>query len=146
MSTTFVEKVTTIVGSDCEIVPLQMKERKTLAQYINQVMVENGEKSSAVEARSKRVGDPISESSINNLLLEKVKNPGVFTLRALARGLGRPVEEVLAAALAELPKDSAVYKETDFANLWEIYKDAPNSEQRIFKRYLQMLAREMLKR
>jgi hypothetical protein len=140
----FVEKTPTIVEGECEIVPPPMRQRRSLAEYVDQVMIENGEKPKDVEARSKRAGYPISDAQIGNILLEKVKNPGILTLLALAKGLGRPVEEVIAAALAELPTESAAFKESEFASLWDIYRQLPNGEQRIFKRYLQMLRREML--
>lgn len=145
MSTRILEKVTTIVEADCEIVPLPPMKRRTFAEYVDQVMLANGEKPKDVEARSRLKGDPISDAQVGNILLEKVKNPGILTLRALAKGLGRPVEEVLAAALVEVPIEERAYKESDFANLWDIYKDLPNGEQKVFKRYLQMLQREMLK-
>lgn len=130
---------------ESDILPLPMKQRRTFAEYVNQVMIDNGDISKDVEARSRRAGDPISDATVGNILLEKVKNPGVLTLRALARGLGRPIEEVLAAAVIDLPTENPTYKESDFANLWEIYKDLPVSEQKIFKRYLQMMSREMLR-
>lgn len=145
MSTRFLENLTTIVGDERAILRVPMRQRRTLAEYVDQVMIENGEKPKDVEARSKRLGDPISDATIGNILLEKVKNPGVLTLRALARGLGRPVEEVIAAALVDLPAENPAYKESDFANLWEIYKELSISEQRIWKRYFQMAAREMLR-
>lgn len=143
VSTTFREKVTTIVDEDCEIVQFPMR-RRTLAEYVDQVMIENGEKPKDVEARSKRAGYPISDAAVGKILLEQTKNPGILTLLALAKGLGRPVEEVIAAALVELPSESAGFKESDFASLWEIYRNLPTGEQKIFKRYLQMLRREML--
>lgn len=139
----FVEKSPTIVEEDCEIVEFPMK-RRTLAQYVDQVMIENGEKPKDVEARSKRAGMPISDAQIGKILLEQVKNPGIHTLRALAKGLGRPIEEVIAAALGDLPGESNAFKDSDFAALWEVYRSLPPAEQKIFKRYLEMLRREML--
>lgn len=143
MSTTFREKLTTIVEADCEIVEFPMRHR-TLAEYVDQVMIDLGEKPKDVELRAKRAGFPISDAQIGKILLEQVKNPGIFTLRALAKGLGRPIEEVIAAALGDLASDSAAFKDSDFADLALIYKDLPNGEQKFYKRVLQMLRREML--
>lgn len=145
VSTIFLENLTTILDRNCATLPAPMKQRRTFAQYLNQVMLDSGERPKDVEDRSKRKGDPISDATVNNILLEKVKNPGILTLRALAKGLGRPIEEVVNAALHDLPLEEHAYQESDFANLWDIYKDLPNGEQKVFKRYLQMLQREMLK-
>lgn len=145
MSTTFREKLSTIVDSDCEIVEFPMRHR-TLAEYIDQVMIENGDKPQHVEARAKRAGFPISDAQIGKLLLEQVKNPGILTLRALAKGLGRPIEEVIAAALGELPTDSPAFRDSEFADLAAVYRELPNGEQKFYKRVLQMLRREMLSR
>lgn len=141
----FMEKVTNIMGEDCEILPEPMRQIKTLAEYVAQVLSENGEKPKDVEARSKRMRDPISDATVGNILLETVKNPGILTLRALAKGLGRPVEEVIAAALSDLPSEEKGFQESDFAHLWEVYKNLPNGDQRVFKRYLTMLRHEMLR-
>lgn len=145
MSTTFGEKLTTIVGDDCEIVEFPMRYR-TLAEYVDQVMIENGDKARDVEARSKRAGYPISDAQIGKILLEQVKNPGILTLRALAKGLGRPIEEVIGAALGDRASENPVFRDSDFADLAIIYKDLPNGEQKFYKRVLQILRREMLSR
>lgn len=145
MSTTFREKLSTIVEADCEIVEFPMR-RRTLAEYVDQVMIENGDKPKDVEARSKRAGFPISDAQIGKILLERVKNPGILTLRALAKGLGRPIEEVIAAALGDLATENSAFKDSDFADLAVIYKDLPGTEQKFYKRVLQMLRREMLSR
>ena len=144
VSTTFLEKVTTTVGEDCEIVPMPMKAR-TLAEYVNQIMIENGEKPKDVEARSKRAGCPISDAAVGKIILEQTKNPSVFTLLALSKGLGRPVEEVIGAALGK-PTEGAAFTNNEFASLAEIYESLPSSEQKVFKRFFQMIRREMLSR
>lgn len=140
-----VEKSPTIVDKPCEIIPLPMKAQQTLAEYVNRVMIDNGEKPGDVEDRASRAGYQISDSSIGKILLEQTKNPGVHTLKALAIGLGRPIEEVIAASLGELPIESLGYNQSEFADLWEVYRRLPAAEQKVYKRYLQMLKRDMLK-
>lgn len=141
----FREKSTTIVDKPCEIIPLPMKQRQTLAEYVNQVMIDNGEKPKDVEARSRRARDPISDSAIGKILLDQTKNPGILTLRALARGLGRPIEEVVAAALGDLPVESLGFKQSEVADFWVVLDRLPAAEQKFYKRCLQMLKRDMLK-
>lgn len=141
----FLEISTNMLAEDCGILPEPMRQPRTLAEYVAQVLSENGEKPKDVEARSKRLRDPISDATVGNILLETVKNPGILTLRALAKGLGRPVEEVIAAALTDLPTEDKGFQESDFAHLWEVYKNLPNGDQKTFKRYLLMLRHEMLR-
>lgn len=141
----FLVKSPTIVESECEILPIPMKSRQTLAQYVNQVMLDNGEKPKDIESRAKRAGHQISDSAIGNIILEKVDNPGIKTLHALALGLGRPVEEVIAAALGEMPKESLGYTESEMADFWQVLNRLPAAEQKYYKRTLQMLKRDMLR-
>jgi transcriptional regulator with XRE-family HTH domain len=141
----FVEKSPTIVGGDCEIFEFPMI-RRTLAEYVDQVMIDNGDKPKDVEARAKRAGFPISDATIGKILLEQVKNPGILTLRALAHGLGRPIEEVVAAALGELPAESRAFRESDLADLFNVYHGLSTSDQKFYKRCFEMLRREMLSR
>lgn len=139
------ENTTNIVDEEYEILPEPMRQSRTLAEYVAQVLSENGEKPKDVEARAKRMRDPISDATVGNILLATVKNPGILTLRALAKGLGRPVEEVIAAALSDLPTEDKGFQESDFAQLWDVYKNLPNGDQKLFKRYLTMLRHEMLR-
>lgn len=150
-STAFSEKIAVIteVGSDIVPSPSQNLMAETpsnnpLGDYVRRVMQENGLDYVRVSKMASKRGSSIGKTAVQQIVQGHTTNPGIYTVRALALGLGRPVEEVIAAALGIPALETNSYKASDFANLAELYKLLPLPEQRGYRKYwLQVMEREM---
>jgi hypothetical protein len=114
-----------------------------LQDYVLRVMRDNGLSYPEVERMARRRGGELGKSTVQQIAKGQTPNPGIYTLVELAWGLSRPVEEVVGAALGNPVSESNNYKRSEFANLADLHQQLPAGEQRVFKRYLQMLDREM---
>lgn len=149
-STVFSEKVTAIAEGDSGIVPdsentsMSTPLDNPLGDYVRRVMRENGLDYARVSKLADRRGAQIGKSAIQQIVQGSTKNPGIYTVRALALGLGKPVEELIAVALGVPTIETNSYKASDFANLADLYRELPLPEQRGFKRYyIQVMEREI---
>jgi transcriptional regulator with XRE-family HTH domain len=152
MSTVFSEEKDAIAEDDSAKLPPPLKTPESpmpdrsdnpLADYVLRVMREKNLTFPEVERLARRRGANIGKSTIQQIAQGKTPNPGIFTLQELAWGLGRPVEEIIAHTLATARGDSASIQQNELTNLWEMSKDLPVGEQRIFKRFVQMIEHEM---
>jgi transcriptional regulator with XRE-family HTH domain len=151
IATVFSEKSTAIAEDRFVIVAAPNDNSMTepelenrLGDYVRRVMQENGLDYVRVSKIASRRGASIGKTAVQQIVQGSTTNPGIFTVRALALGLGRPVEEVIAAALGTALVDSNNYKASDFANLADLYRQLPLPEQRGFKKYwLQVMEREI---
>lgn len=117
---------------------------EALAFYVRRVMKEHNLTVYAVQVQARKRGGTLGKSTVDAILQKTLKNPGVFTLRELAWGLGKPVEEVIAVALGEAPlTENAGYSKSALANIWDLYKQLGKSEQRFFDRMFDMVDREL---
>lgn len=114
-----------------------------LADYVLRIMRERDLTFPEVEKIARRRGGEIGKSTVQQIAQGKTPNPGIFTLQELAWGLGRPVEEVIANALGLHQGENAALQKNELTNLHEMSKSLPLGEQRIFKRFVQMLEHEM---
>jgi transcriptional regulator with XRE-family HTH domain len=69
--------------------------KESLSDYVRRVMHESNLVLREVAARS---GNKISAGYINDIIRQKTINPSVAKLKALAKGLGKPEEEVISIA------------------------------------------------
>lgn len=151
MSTVFSEKLAAITEGRSDRVNLSPDQQmpkpppeNPLGDYVRRVMQENGLDYVRVSKIAGRRGAPIGKSAIQQIVQGSTTNPGIYTVRALALGLGRPVEELIAVALGTPVVDTNSYKASDWANLAELYRQLPLPEQRGFKRYcIQAMEREI---
>lgn len=147
----FAEKSDAIADARFAIVPLPHRlEESTmpiapnlLADYVLKTMREKGLTFVEVERLSKKRGGTIGKSTVQQIALGKTPNPGILTLRDLSWGLGRPLDELTQAALGEIPEESAAFQKSEWAVLWEISTLLSLGDQRVVKRFLQMLEREI---
>lgn len=147
-ATVFSEKVAAIAATRFAIVrPPKNKTMSNdsdnpLSEYVRGVMLENGLSAQNVADIAKRKRYEIGRATVSQIVNGKTPNPGIHTLDALAAGIDRPLEVLLAKAL-ERPIGEAPMP-NDFTTLADLYKQLPSAEQRGVKRYyLQALEREM---
>lgn len=114
-----------------------------LSIYVQNVMKEYGLTVYGVERQARRRGGKLGKSTVDGIINGTVKNPGILTLRELAWGLGRPVEEVVAAALGIPNTEKTGFTKGDFANLWDSYSQLDKACRNFIDKVLEMLDREM---
>jgi transcriptional regulator with XRE-family HTH domain len=125
--------------------PMASSSNNALADYVLRVMRESGLTFPEVERIARKRGGTIGKSTVQQIASGKTPNPGIFTLRDLAWGLGRPFEEVIRNTVGDMPSEGGAFQKSELANIGEMSKSLPLAEQRMFKRYLQMIEREMLR-
>jgi len=119
------------------------RSESPLADYVLRVMREKNLTFPEVEKIARKRGGTIGKSTVQQIAQGKTPNPGILTLRELSWGLGRPIEEVISHALGTTLGESSAIQGSELANLWEMSKSLSLGEQRIFKRYMQMVEREI---
>lgn len=147
----FTEKSSLIRDEGICILPVPIKEPMpspeerpldALAVYVREVMTDHGLSVYAVEKQARKRGGTLGKSTVDAILQGRLSNPGIFTLRELAWGLSRPVEELLAITLGTAVGDTAGFKKSDLANIYEQYSQMSKGDQRFFDRMFDMLDRE----
>lgn len=113
-----------------------------LAAYVRKVMTDHNLSVYAVEKQARKRGGTLGKSTVDAVLQGRLSNPGIFTLRGLAWGLSRPVEEVIAVTVGTAVGDTAGFKKSDLANIYDQYSLMGKSDQRFFDRMFEMLDRE----
>lgn len=151
VSTVFIAEKDAIPATDLVIVPaasepsdppMRNSVQDSLRDYVLRVMRESNLTALDVHKNSKRRGGDIARSTVQMIVQGKTPNPGIITLRDLALGLMRPLDEVITNALGQTAVENSGFLKSELANVWEVLKDLPLGEQRMFKRYVQMLERE----
>ena len=99
-----------------EGLPLGMKANETLAEFVRRVRSEKNLSLSDVERQSGRHGPKIAGSYVSRIENGHNDNPGPEKLKALARGLDVPEEEITAVAFGRAPKNEAEAREQRLLN------------------------------
>lgn len=114
----------------------------TLKDYLLKVMNDEGFSQRDIEHHSRRGGDEgVSAGYINDILSGRTNNPTVKKAAALARGLKRPVLEVISIVLGT-PLDPRAALSGEITALFESVGEAPEDLQSWFKDQIQMISRE----
>lgn len=92
-----------------------------------------------------RLGGEISKTQAQAISSGSTDNPGVRTLASLAIGLGKSPSDFVRVALGEEVTETNAFRKSEFGVLWELYQSLPPGEQKIMKRFLQIMRREMLR-
>lgn len=116
-----------------------------LQAYVLRVMQENNLSFQKIEDNAREEGGTLGRATIQQIANGKTTNPGIFTLVELANGLKRPLEEVLKITLGDLLLDPSVFDKSYAGKVWKLADDLPPAEQKMFRRYLQIIEREILR-
>lgn len=86
---------------EVSVEPVKMANRspKPLGDFVRRIRNEKGLSCSGVSKESARFGKRISASYVNRIENNHIKDPSPDRLKALARGLGIPAEELFARAV-----------------------------------------------
>jgi hypothetical protein len=120
-----------------------MKRRESLAEYVYRVMREEEIASaSQLQARAKALGEDISDSTINNILLDQPTDMRLSKLRALALGLGRPLLEVVSVANGTATTEEG-FSQSELARIWELQQGLGAEDRKFYTRQLEIIVRDM---
>ena len=114
-----------------------------LQEFVLRVMKEEKLSFADVEKAAREKRGTLSRSTVQQIAKGETTNPGVFTLVELAWGLNRSVEEVILIALSDHMEDVSAFEKSELARIDEMSRGLPPAEQRIYKRYVQMLGRKV---
>ena len=136
-------KVTSALVEDSASLSDSMKKRESLSEYVYRVMQEEEIRSATqLQKRALACGENISDSTINNILLGIPSDMRLSTIRALALGLGRTLEEVLTIVLGN-PATDPSFSESELARIWQLQQELPAEDKRFYTRQLEMIVRDM---
>lgn len=117
-----------------------------LREYVLRIMRDENLSYQAIETNAKRNNWHISRGTVQGITKagpDATDNPGIFTLVALAYGLDRTVEEILTVTLGDQLKDGTALQKGELAAISELAKQLSPSGQKFYRRFLQMLEREL---
>lgn len=116
---------------------------KSPQTYIRRVMIENGLNFRQVAERASKFGHRLGSVTVQMLLQGQTVNPGIYTVQALARGLGRPEEEVFAAFGVGVGMDKHLLRDPDLEAIQLNYAHLNPANRRQVKSVIAMLSREV---
>lgn len=126
--------------------PMSPRTENVLRDYVKTIMKEEGLSYQAIETNALKHGYSISRGTVQGIAREDdpTDNPGIYTLVALAYGLGRTIEEVLVVALGDELKSATSLQKGELAAISELAKQlsAP-ADFKFYRRLLQMVEREL---
>lgn len=117
-----------------------MNRQEGLDKYVRRILKEKGLSLSDVEHRSR---GGISDSHISNIASGNFGSLTIGKLKALARGLGVPEDEIFAVARGVPLEDTREFQSSKFATLFHKYKELPAEDKKEVLTLLEMLDREI---
>lgn len=120
--------------------PTDMPRRETIGSRLYKRRMELG--LSLAQVRDKIDHDfkfTIGETTVRVIESDKVPNPGIKTIEALALGLGLDPLQVLGLGLDDSPETESGYKESQFARLWQNYKKLDKEQKAFIDESVEML-------
>lgn len=118
----------TILPNDESILPkgfdrlgTRMRRRPLPGEVLSKNLKESGLSVPELVRRAAAKGYDVSRNTVNYILRNETKNPGVFTVEAIAVALEKAPEQ-LAAEFLGVRSDDPGFKASQFAMLSELYK------------------------
>jgi transcriptional regulator with XRE-family HTH domain len=96
---------------------------ETLSDYVRLKLIQNDLTTRDVQERSNAGGEKITQSYVSQIVSGTAKNLTLTKLRALARGLGVPIEEVISRAYGETYQDDLAFVESRFADVYYKFEE-----------------------
>jgi transcriptional regulator with XRE-family HTH domain len=116
---------------------------ETLSDYVRLKLIENDLTTRDVQERSASGGEKITQSYVSQIVSGTAKNLTLTKLRALARGLGVPIEEVISRAYGETYQDDLAFAESRFADVYYKFEELSDEHKRHALYLLDILDREI---
>lgn len=117
-----------------------------LKDWLLEVMNERNLSFQKIEDNARRhEGATLGRGTIQQIANGDTTNPGIFTLVELSWGVEKPLEEVFKTALGGLLLNPEIFDKSLAGKIYTMTDQLPAAEQRIVRRYLQMVEREILR-
>ena len=117
-----------------------MNRQESLGQYVRRVLKEKNLSLSEVEQRAQ---GEISDSYICSITTGSAGSVTVAKLKALARGLDVPEDDIFEVARGLQERDDGEFQVSDFALLFRKFKDLAPEDKGEVQALLQVLKREI---
>ncbi|MCA1618439.1 MAG: helix-turn-helix domain-containing protein [Acidobacteria bacterium] len=118
-------------------------KRETLSDYVRLKLIQNELTTREVQERSNSGGEKITQSYVSQIVSGTAKNLTLTKLRALARGLGVPIEEVISRAYGETYQDDLAFAESRFADVYYKFEELSDEHKQNVLYLLDILEREV---
>lgn len=115
-----------------------MRRRQLLSDILDRKMKETGLRAPDIVKNALARGATIGKSTINDALDGTTKNPGIYTLEAVALGLSLSPESFMAEILGSRADDPS-FKGSQFAMLNEIYKSMTSAQRKLAEPHIEAL-------
>lgn len=107
-------------------------EGETLSAYVRLKLIEKDLTTRDVQERSAAGGEKITQSYVSQIVSGTAKNLTLTKLRALARGLGVPIEEVISRAYGETDRNDLAFAQSRFADVYYKFEElSDESKQKV---------------
>lgn len=116
---------------------------ETLSDYVRLKLIEKDLTTRDVQERSSSGGEKITQSYVSQIVSGTAKNLTLTKLRALARGLGVPIEEVISKAYGETYQDDIAFAESRFADAYYKFEGLSEEHKQSIIYLLEILEREI---
>jgi membrane peptidoglycan carboxypeptidase len=157
MSTVFSEEINAIAESDSDIVPRPPKLllypmpqpiENRISNYVLRVMRENGWTLQDVVDNARRHRIKLSPSTLHQIVspggARATKNPGIYTLADVSKGLNRPFAEMVNEALGGSVIEAGVLKKAELVTIEDLYQQLKGREnKKVADRLIEMVSREL---
>jgi len=111
--------------------------KTTLQSYIQRVMKEQDLSLKDVEIQSRSAKGHITAGYVHDLLIGDAKNPSKSKIEALARGLKRPLDEVIDVVFGKIKDEDLSYRDSEIGIIISEFNALPDSEKPIAKAMLE---------
>lgn len=118
-------------------------EERTLSSYVRLKLIEKNLTTRDVQERSAAGGEKITQSYVSQIVSGTAKNLTLTKLRALARGLGVPVAEVISKAYGETESDDLAFAQSRFAEVYYKFEELKDENKQSVLYLLDILEREI---
>ena len=95
---------------------------------------------------ARRSGGKIRHSTVWNIKNGRTKTAKLETLKALAKGLKKPPEEIVAIAFGKNARRSRHFRQSILSSIFEDFEKLSDKDQQFLYPYLEMLQNEVQKR
>lgn len=146
MSTSKTEKSNVILNGLGGTLPLTMSRVESPQEYVNRVMQQAGMTHRRIADRARALGHKLSAGYVHNIASGLVDNPSIRLVQALAAGLGRPEDEVIAVFRGKQIAGDAAFQNSLFGVMGAEFSTLGPKDQKELRLAIEMLHNEIRRR
>jgi transcriptional regulator with XRE-family HTH domain len=129
-----------LITYDAKIPSVNSRSIENLADYVRRIRQEKGLSTLDVERNS---GNQITDGYVSQIENDYVKNVSLQKLKALAKGLGVPEDELLTVARGKSPAEDPEYRNWKYAALFDNAKKLTPEQMVKFETIMEIARREV---